>query len=74
MAVCCGSHEPDQLAIADRQQASQLQDDAAGEARVLAPEQLEVAVLERARPRRAFHRLSAVALAPLLESTSRTGD
>ena len=45
-----------------------------GEARVLAPEQLEVAVLERARPRRAFHRLSAVALAPLLESTSRTGD
>ncbi|MCU1431493.1 MAG: prcA [Actinotalea sp.] len=38
-----------------------------GEPRVLAPSQLEVAVLDRTRPRRAFRRLPAAILAGLLE-------
>ncbi len=37
-----------------------------GEPRAIEPGQLEVAVLDRARPRRAFRRLSAAAVAELL--------
>ena len=43
-----------------------LADQADAEPRVLGPAQLEVAVLDRGRPRRSFRRLSAVALAAVL--------
>ena len=43
-----------------------LADQPDGEPRGLGPDQLEVAVLDRIRPRRAFRRLQAAALAPLL--------
>ncbi|WP_372592709.1 proteasome subunit alpha [Actinotalea sp.] len=62
------------LAAAVRLAVRVLGDRSDGSSQVLAPEQLEVAVLERSRPRRAFHRLSAAALAPLLDSAGTAGD
>jgi len=47
-----------------------LADQADGAPRELGPGQLEVAVLDRNRPRRAFRRLSAAALAPMLAGGS----
>jgi proteasome alpha subunit len=44
-----------------------------GPARVLEPTQLEVAVLDRTRPRRAFRRLAAPVLAELLAGTTGPG-
>ena len=44
-----------------------------GEPRVLEPTQLEVAVLDRTRPRRAFRRLAADRLGELLSVAHATG-
>lgn len=49
-------------------------DPAGGEARTLAPEQLEVAVLDRNRPRRRFRRVQGELLARLLSSDDPTAD
>ena len=45
-----------------------------GEARTLTPEQLEVAVLDRHRPRRRFRRVQGDLLARLLSSDDPTAD
>jgi proteasome alpha subunit len=49
-------------------------DPAGGEPRTLGPEHLEVAVLDRNRPRRAFRRLAGPLLARLLASDDPTSD
>jgi proteasome alpha subunit len=49
-------------------------DPAGGEARTLSPEQLEVAVLDRYRPRRRFRRVSGELLARLLSTDDPTAD
>ncbi|MGB7817856.1 MAG: proteasome subunit alpha [Ornithinibacter sp.] len=49
-------------------------DPAGGENRELAPEQLEVAVLDRYRPRRTFRRISGALLGRLLSSDDPTHD
>jgi proteasome alpha subunit len=47
-------------------------DPAGGEPRALAPDQLEVAVLDRNRPRRTFRRIVGPLLADLLNADSPT--
>jgi proteasome alpha subunit len=49
-------------------------DPAGGPARELAPEQLEVAVLDRNRPRRTFRRITGSLLGRLLSSEDPTRD
>ena len=49
-------------------------DPAGGPARELAPEQLEVAVLDRHRPRRTFRRITGTLLGRLLSSDDPTRD
>ncbi|HRW01613.1 MAG: proteasome subunit alpha [Actinobacteria bacterium] len=50
------------------------QDPAGGEARTLEPTALEVAVLDRTRPRRTFRRINGDLLASLLSETDPTSD
>ena len=45
-----------------------------GKPRTIDPNQLEVAVLDRARPGRKFRRITGAALTPLLESASKTAE
>jgi proteasome alpha subunit len=77
--VMGGNSEPIAAVIKDRHQADADRDTAVrlavealaapgegGEARTIAPETLEAAVLDRTRPRRAFKRLTAERLASIL--------
>lgn len=66
-----GMHLADALALAVRLLGA---DPAGGEPRTLAPEQLEVAVLDRHRPRRRFRRVQGDLLARLLSSDDPTAD
>jgi proteasome alpha subunit len=66
-----GMHLAEALALAVRQLGA---NPAGGEARTLAPEQLEVAVLDRHRPRRRFRRVQGELLERLLSTDDPTAD
>ncbi|WP_299448076.1 proteasome subunit alpha [uncultured Phycicoccus sp.] len=66
-----GMHLAEALALAVRLLAA---DPAGGESRSLAPEQLEVAVLDRHRPRRRFRRVQGELLDRLLSTDDPTAD
>ena len=66
-----GMHLAEALALAVRQLGA---DPAGGESRSLAPEQLEVAILDRHRPRRRFRRVQGELLDRLLSTDDPTAD